>query len=103
MEETKDYRIIKIGKLKISLQSLIIVIGGIFLSLILSVFLNIWVGLGLLPIFLLSAYNVNCTLVGHCTIWAWILTSLFLIQVLSYLLIFIVNGPETLKNVLKRM
>ena len=26
----------------------------------------------------ITAYNVNCTVVGHCSVWAWLLTLIFI-------------------------
>jgi len=37
----------------------------------------------MLGVFFIAAYNVNCTVVGHCETFAWILTVCFLILLAS--------------------
>jgi hypothetical protein len=95
-------RIITIGKVKISLPSLVMVVAGIIVSLIVSLSVNVWFGLGLLPVFLLSAYNVNCSIVGHCVLWAWVLVSIFLLQLLSYIMIIMMSSKKDLKRLFSK-
>ena len=100
--EENGKKIITIGKLKISYPSFIMAISGIVVSIILSFFINIWFGISVLPVFLLAAYNVNCSIVGHCYVWAWILTSLFLLQLISYIFIIMMTGRKGIARVLSK-
>ena len=37
------------------------------------------VGLGLMFGMFVNAYTVNCTVAGHCNVWAWVLTVTYLL------------------------
>lgn len=68
---------ITLGELTLSIQSFIVAVVGIFASLVLAVFVRPIAGAMTLLAFFVAAYNVNCTLVGQCTVWAWTLTGLY--------------------------
>lgn len=84
--EKSAHKIITIGKLKLTLPSFITAVCGIFVGLVTSIKLNPFMGLVTVLPFLIAAYTVNCTIVGHCTTWAWVLTTLYVVYVLSVFL-----------------
>jgi len=73
---------VTIGSLNITIPALITAISGLILGIILAFKINMYMGLILLPVILIAAYNVNCAIVGHCTTWAWILTGVYMLYVL---------------------
>jgi hypothetical protein len=75
-------------RLRVTPQALTVAVSGLLLSFLLSYMAQLavpwgWaVGLLILPLFLLGAYSVNCMVVGDCVVWAWILTALYVVNVL---------------------
>jgi hypothetical protein len=69
-------KIITIGKLKISVNSLIVIIIGLLSGIILSFFGTTGWILGIIIIIasIIGAYTLDCTIVGNCTIYTWIAT-----------------------------
>jgi hypothetical protein len=69
---------------KIAQQAYLVVLVGIVLSIIVvAVSFNrqgIMVALVVLLSFFIYAYNVNCTIVGRCSVWAWLLTVLYILN-----------------------
>jgi hypothetical protein len=80
MEKSAN-KIITVGKLKLTLPSFITAVCGIIVGLATSIKINPFVGLAAVVPFLIAAYTVNCTVVGHCTTWAWVLTVLYVVNV----------------------
>lgn len=84
--------IVKIGGLTVTLQAVLVVLAGMVASLLMTLMAGYKFGLGVavvffivfnilfLPYVFLHAYNVNCTLVGSCKIWSWILVVLLVIS-----------------------
>lgn len=88
METINDEKVISIGKLKITLPAFIILVTGLtavlFIILLAPYF---WfVALYLLFVVLVSTYAVNCTIVGKCRIYAWIVCA---VAILSYVFVVI--------------
>lgn len=88
---TDNVKVITIGKNKITLTAFLTFLAGLVLAVILpfvgsyGIFLSIYV----LLLFVLLAYNVNCAQVGHCHVWAWVLTLVYVGYVaLAVVLIF---------------
>lgn len=81
----EDYtkKTITIGKLKMSLFSFIVALSGLVIGLISSIKINIVSGLVITLGFFLAAYNLNCVIVGHCRIWAWVLLIVYLINIVT--------------------
>lgn len=75
---------------EITLQSKIILVAGIILSITIAIFAprpyNIWIAIYFLFVAMIAAYNVNCAQVGHCYTWAWILTVTYVLSVILMLL-----------------
>lgn len=73
-------------KPKITLASKVVLAAGLFLSVLLVLLapkpFNIWAGLYFVVVTSLASYNVNCAQVGHCYLWAWVLTSIFIVSVI---------------------
>jgi hypothetical protein len=90
---------ITIGSLTISRQSFIIAVSGIIAGIILMIVLPgaaKVTGLFTILVFFMASYNVNCTLVGHCNTWAWILTFGAILNAIMYIVVFV--GVATRKK-----
>lgn len=75
----------KIGDLKICTQALLVLVAGIVLaiiSFILQPEAAPTIVLMLVVIFV-SAYAINCTVVGNCEIFGWILSVFYVILLMS--------------------
>ena len=61
---------------KITHNAYLTLLAGLVLSLTFAFTIphGVFIGLYILLMFTLLAYNVNCDQVGHCSMWAWILT-----------------------------
>jgi hypothetical protein len=80
---------VKIGELKVTVQSFVIACASMVLALLTLVctptsfgtrfvsFVAILIG------GFVSAYNVHCAVNGRCDIWAWVLAVIFVINVTS--------------------
>lgn len=72
---------------KITQQAYLIALAGIVLAVIVvALTLNmqgVIIALALLLSFFIYAYNVNCTIVGKCHVWAWLLTILYILNALT--------------------
>lgn len=72
---------------KITQQAYLIALAGIILAVIVvALTLNmqgVVIALALLLSFFIYAYNVNCTIVGKCHVWAWLLTILYILNALT--------------------
>jgi hypothetical protein len=80
-EQKDEIRTIDFFGIKISLNAYIILIAGLIMCIIL-IFVAPYGPLVASISFLLviaAAYNVNCVQVGHCKIWAWVLTIAYII------------------------
>ena len=71
---------IKVGNLHICYPSFIILVGGLLLSILISIY-NIWFGIAMLGTFLIISYNINCVIVGNCVTWAWVLMIIYVIYI----------------------
>jgi len=78
-------KIITVGKLKLTLPAMITVVGGMVVGLITALKFSWLAGIIMILVFFVAAYNINCATVGHCTTWAWVLTIIYLINVLIFL------------------
>lgn len=72
---------------KITQQAYLIALAGIVLAVIVvALTLNmqgVVIALALLLSFFIYAYNVNCTIVGKCHVWAWLLTVLYVLNAVT--------------------
>lgn len=83
--------LVHIGRLTVSAQALTVAIAATvsaFVSMLvfskhLSFAARSAVALGVLLSGFVTAYTVNCTVVGDCRIWAWVLASVFAFNVAS--------------------
>jgi hypothetical protein len=75
---------------KISLAALITLLAGLILAIAVVSMLPNSYNMAMLIVIgsIIAAYEVNCTQVGQCNIWAWSLTTLYFIYV-SILVYFI--------------
>lgn len=70
---------VKIGKLEITTQAFIVIVIGLVLGVFSSYFMNPLAGLVIIPAFFLSAYQINCMIVGKCIVLTWILIALYIL------------------------
>ena len=76
-------KMVTVGSWKITLAALITLISGLVLAVVFlfmgrfGLILSMWV----LLLFVLASYNVNCAQMGHCRVWAWTLTILYVVYV----------------------
>jgi len=85
---------ITIGSLTISQQAFIVAITGLVVGLVLLVTLpKGFKVLGLISILtsFVASYNVNCTLVGQCVVWAWVLTAMAIFNAVVYVVLAFTN------------
>ena len=82
---------IKVGNLHICYPSFIILVGGLLLSILISIYTRIWFGIAMLGVFLIESYNINCVIVGNCVTWAWVLMIIFVIY-------FVIGVSATVNN-----
>ena len=68
-----------------SLTAFIIALMGVVVSLVIVVsFPKIWpFGVLFMLMTFLGAYNVNCVVYGHCKVFAWFLTVMFLLNAVT--------------------
>jgi hypothetical protein len=95
--EQNNVRTVSFLGVKISLASFLSLIAGIIVA-VLTIFVapkpfGIFFGLVLLGSACLAAYNVNCTQVGHCHVWAWILAVIYIIGAVGAIGKFVSNKP----------
>ena len=78
---------IKVGSLVMSLQAFVVASAGLLLGLCVFVMFpsiaTAVLSLILTGIFFLYAYNINCVVVGHCTVLSWVLTAVYLTMACS--------------------
>jgi len=71
-------RIISVGSLRMTLPAFIVALAALVMGGFLSMKGQTVVGLGLMLGMFVNAYTVNCTIAGHCNVWAWVLTVTYL-------------------------
>lgn len=85
-------KMIQIGKLTIALQALLVFILGLVVSLsILVLFPNLYglIGaIGIMVPFGIATYLVNCTIVGKCILFSWILVGMYVLMAMIMILRF---------------
>ena len=94
---TNETKFINIG-VKVSRASFYILITGVIIATILAIFLpfpfNIFISILVLVFSIMNAYTINCAQVGHCKIWSWILTSIFIVYLSIYSIILLINKDK---------
>ena len=84
---TYDVRTIRIFGVDVSVAAFATLLAGVVSALALLILVPNMVGVAAAPLVLavacLVAYNVNCAQVGHCHVWAWILTVLYVLGAVS--------------------
>lgn len=95
----KEYKTMTIGKVKITVIAFSLLIIGVVFSVFCLFFLPSSIGviasLLIMLGFIFAAYNINCVLVGHCIIWAYVLMIVYLLNV-----VLVVMRLVSLKQVL---
>jgi hypothetical protein len=95
---------VTLGKLTLSIQSFIVAVVGLVISVLLSFLVHPIAGAMSLLTFFMAAYNVNCVVVGKCVQWAWALVvvyGLYLVFVLGSLAFGVANSASLMSNVSK--
>lgn len=97
MQESYKPYMVQFGQKKITFKAFLTLIAGLILALAVSISLpyGVFLGLYILLIFSLMAYNVNCVQQGHCYFWAWILTVLYLVYA-SFAVFFILTKKDAI-------
>jgi len=99
------HKVITIGKLKLTLPSLITLVCGVAIAAVFAIKVSPLMGLGVMLPFLLAAYNVNCTVVGHCSAWAMVLALCYMVYALSVVVLVAFvkpsSGMKSMNNVKK--
>ena len=92
------YRTVYVGNIKMTLFSLITVCCGIATGLFLAYKVHPVIGLLMLGSTFIAAYNLNCVIVGHCKVFAWILVTLYILNTifmfLPYVLMLFVGSKS---------
>ena len=95
--EQNDDRSVHFLGVKISLAAFLSLIAGIIVAILAIVTapkpFGIFFGLVLLGSACLASYNVNCSQVGHCHVWAWILTVIYVFGAVGAIISFMTNKP----------
>lgn len=60
--------------IKMTRQAFLILITGIIAGVLVAFKKHPEIGVSIVLGAAVQAYTVNCTVVGHCNLWAWILT-----------------------------
>lgn len=95
-----NIKMIPFAGTKVSRASFCVLLAGITVSILLAIFLplplpvSILIAIYVLLMALLAAYNVNCVQVGHCKVWAWILTGLYIFSVAISALVLLMKNDE---------
>jgi hypothetical protein len=71
---------VTIGKLTMTLPAFTIAVLGALTGVYSLMKGNSVVGLGLMLFLFVQAYTINCTVVGHCDMWAWALTIVYILS-----------------------
>jgi hypothetical protein len=69
-------RIITVGSLKMTLPALVNTITALLVGMFVSYKGQPAVGITAMLTMLVNSYTINCTVVGHCNVWAWTLALL---------------------------
>lgn len=104
MQESYQPHMVQFGQKKITFKAFLTLIAGLILALAVSVTLpyGVLMGLYILLVFSIMAYNVNCVQTGHCYFWAWILTVLYLIYASFAVFFLITKGPAIAEKLLPK-
>ncbi len=96
MQESYKPHMVDFGKKKITFKAMLTLIAGVILALTVSITLpyGVFLGLYILLIFSIMAYNVNCVQTGHCYFWAWILTVLYLFYASFAIFFLLTKGKD---------
>jgi hypothetical protein len=90
--EIPEVKMVTIGQYHMSLASCIVLAVGLTFSIVILFALPNVFGLIMGSYILLSvvliAYNINCVQLGHCKIWAWVLTAVYIFGVVSSMLMY---------------
>lgn len=89
--DSAAHRVVTVGKLQLTLPAAIVAASGFVVAIAMAWLVHPILGIAILPGFFLAAYNVNCVTVGHCTTWAWILTSIYTFYTLLIVVIMILK------------
>lgn len=89
--DSSAQQIIQIGTLRLTLPSFITAVCGLVIGAIFGLKINIITGLLIVAAAFLQAYTVNCIVIGHCTTWAWILSSIYVLYAVIMIFILLVS------------
>jgi hypothetical protein len=68
---------ITVGKLTLSIQAFITALVGIVIGTMVILRGGVFLGVLTTGLFFVTAYSVNCMVVGKCVVWAWVLAIVY--------------------------
>ena len=74
-------RIINVGPVSMTLPAFTTAITGLLAGMLLVFKGQAMIGFSIMLVLFMNAYTVNCTVIGHCNTWAWVLA-------ISYAMVF---------------
>ena len=90
---------------RITYNAYLTLLAGLVMSLTFAFTIphGVFIGLYILLMFTLLAYNVNCVQVGHCSMWAWILTAVYVIYAVIVVAFLIFKKDTVVANIAKKL
>ena len=70
-------RIISVGSLKMVLPAFVVALSAVLVAIFLAFKGQSVVALGLMFGMFVNAYTINCTVIGQCNTWAWVLAVVY--------------------------
>jgi hypothetical protein len=86
---------------KVTRAAFYTLIAGLILSIVIAFTFPVsgpLIGIFVLLVWVLLAYNINCVQVGHCYTWAWILTIFYLIYISFAVFALIIYNKKIVTN-----
>lgn len=97
--DKSDVKMYSIGSLHISRAALITLLVGILASVVILIVApnayGVMVAIYVLLVVMLVSYNINCTLLGHCKVYAWFLTIFYSVSLISSVAFFALKTLQT--------
>ena len=77
-------KFVQVGSLTLSAPAFVVALTGVVVSVGMTIAAPklIFASLLVLAAFFVAAYNVNCAIVGNCSVWAWVLAVMYVLMAL---------------------
>lgn len=75
---------VTVGPLKVTYPAFLVLLAGV-VGAVITLFIpyGVFVSIYLILMASVASYTINCTLVGNCTMWAWLLAVLDIIIIIA--------------------